>query len=390
MKTRLVLPAIVALALVAVLFSCTADGGSIYATIEHEQKINISTLEQLLTILDIVKTPDGQFPYLVAAGAVYRGTAPDVKNEIGWPTQGKDPIAVSPPASGALCQALANFSGNIYGAFFADGPGMGLYKSVPGPNFSFRVADGATAVGDPLVAGKQITLLQVAGGRLFAVVATNGSGSTGFTYDLVSSPDGTNFAATNLTGLTEQITGIGFLGAPSNTYYVTSGTTLYTGAALGSLTGSSTIGTFPIKSDDELRGVTVDAVAGYILIPSKNGDVYYSAQNPAVAWFKGGTTDALNGRQVGFLTVSARVGNNGPGVDFFLIGADGAGYYTLDVANNRVDRFSDVTVTGLYTGAVRKMLVDGSTVFMGTAGTGLWRATFDPALGQVNSTWIHE
>jgi hypothetical protein len=47
-------------------------------------------------------------------------------------------------------------------------------------------------------------------------------------------------------------------------------------------------------------------------------------------------------------------------------------------------------VTGLYAGAVRKILVNGSTVLMGTAGTGLWRATFDPALGEVNSTWIHE
>ncbi len=77
----------------------------------------------------------------------------------------------------------------------------------------------------------------------------------------------------------------------------------------------------------------------------------------------------------------------------YLVGADGLGFYTLNVTNNILTKFSDVTVTGLYAGAVRRMLVDqtqNNTVFMGTAGTGLWRATFDPATGAVNSTWIHE
>lgn len=389
MKPRSALRLITALALIAALFSCTAEGGSIYATIEKEQKINVSTLEQLLTILDIVKTADGQFPYLAAAGAVYKGTLPDANNEIGWPIQGKDPIAVSPPASGALCLALANYGGAIYGAFFADGPGMGLYKSAPGPNFSFSVANGAVAAADPLVAGKQITLLQFepVNNILFAVVATLGSDTSGFKYDLVYSTDGVNFTATNLVGLPDKITGVGFINL---NYYVTSGSTLYSGLGPGSLAATGVLGT--IASGDELRGITVDPAVpfapGYILIPSSFGDVYYSTDG--VTWIKTGTSDTVNGHQVAFLTVSARVGHNGPGADFFVIGADGAGYYTLNVALNRVDRFSDVTVTGLYAGSVRKILVDGSTVFMGTAGTGLWRATFDPALGQVNSTWIHE
>ena len=94
--------------------------------------------------------------------------------------------------------------------------------------------------------------------------------------------------------------------------------------------------------------------------------------------------------------MSAHTDSTGLGI-IFLVGADGAGFYTLNVTNGNLERFSDVTVTGLYTGAVRRILVDPSpaqnyTVFMGTAGTGLWRANFDPATGEVSpsSTWIHE
>ena len=383
MRIRFVVPLVVLCALVAALFSCTAEGGSIYKTIENEQKASVSTLEQTLTIFDILKTGDTQFPYMVAAGAVYKGTVPDSNNVIGWPIQSKDPIAVSPPVGGALCLAMVNYAGAIYGGFFVDGPGMGLYKATSGPNFSFRPSDGAVAVADSLVAGQQITLLQVepVNNILFAVTATIGPGTSGFTYDLVYSSNGTTFNPTNLTGLTNKITGVGFFGGA---YYVTAGPTLYTGATPTTLTGSSTFGGFTVDSSDELRGVTVDS--GYILIPASSGDVYY---NNGVSWAKTGTSDTVNGRQVGFLTVSARVGAAGPG-DVFLIGADGAGYYTLTTLDNTVTKFSDVTVTGLYAGAVRKILVDGSTVFMGTAGTGLWRAIFDPALGQVNSAWVHE
>ena len=380
MRIRFVVPLVALCVLVAALFSCTAEGGSIYKTIENEQKVSVSTLEQTLTIFDILKTGDIQFPYMVAAGAVYKGTVPDSNNVIGWPIQSKDPIAVSPPVGGALCLAMVNYAGAIYGGFFVDGPGMGLYKSTSGPNFSFRPSDGATYYADPLVAGKQITLLQVAGGQLFMVTAAIASGTSGFTYDLLVF-DGTNFSPTGLAGLTDKITGVGL---SAGTYYVTAGPFLYTGGSLATLTGSRVMGPFTVDTSVELRGVTVDS--GYILIPASSGDVYY---NNGVSWAKTGTSDTVNGRQVGFLTVSARVGAAGPG-DVFLIGADGAGYYTLTTLDNTVTKFSDVTVTGLYAGAVRKILVDGSTVFMGTDGTGLWRAIFDPALGQVNSAWVHE
>jgi hypothetical protein len=384
MKPRFALLLIATLALIGALSACTANGGAIYATIETEKKIDVSTLDQTITVLDLLNVGSGQFPYLVAAGAVFKGTVPDLNNVIGWPNVGGSPIAVTPPVRGALCLAMTSFNSGIYGGFFtSDGSTMGLYKSVGSPGFSFAVADGATAVA--AMAGKQITHLQVANGNLFAVVATPGTGTSGFTYELDSSGDGSSFNATNLTGLTTQITGVGYI--PGNlTYYVTAGSVLYSGTALNSL--SSTSLGFTLANGEELRGVTVDN--GHLFIPSSNAAVYYTTDG--VTWTKATTTDEVNGRSVGFLTVSTHVDTAGSGV-IYLVGADGLGFYTLNITNNTLTKFSDVTVTGLYAGAVRRMLVDptqNNTVFMGTAGTGLWRATFDPATGAVNSTWIHE
>lgn len=388
MKPRSALLLIVTLALIGAISACTAKGGSIYATIETEQQINVSTLDQTITVLDMIKTASVQFPYLVAAGAVYKGTPPDGNNEIGWPNAGDDPIAVSPPASGALCQALADFDNGvpaesgIFGAFFLDGPGMGLYKSVGAPSYSFKVA----AV--PAMAGKQVTLLYADAVNLFAVIAALDSNNH-FTYALEFSSDGTSFNPAAgpggpLTGLAK-ITGVAFLGAPDNTYYVTSGSTLYSGADPNSL---APVANIP-NGSHVLEGVTADSATGYILVPSDNGAVYYSDDNGAT-WTTADTNDDINGRSIEFLTVSTHVDTSAVPGHKYLVGADGAGFYTLNTGNGHLSRFSDVTVTGLYAGSVRRILVDETTVFMGTAGTGLWRAEFDPATGEVNSTWIHE
>jgi hypothetical protein len=366
----------ITLALVAALFSCTAEGGSIYATIETEQKIDVSTLDQTLTVLDILNVAAAPLPYFVAAGAVYDGTLPDTNNEVGWPHAGRDPIPVSPPARGALCLAMTYFPFNslLYGGFFADGPGMGLYTSpTTSPSFTTPVTQ---------MAGKQISLLQVANSTLFAVVATPGGGTTGFTYGLEFSTNGTNFnqatssALVSLAGL-PQITGVAYL---SGTYFVASGSTMYEGPDPAHLDAVN-IG----NGSDLLEGLTVDN--GYVFAPSNNGIVYYYN---GVTWTNASTDDQLNSRPIIFLTVSTQVGADGP---TYLVGADGAGFYYLNVADNSLSRYSDVTVTGLYAGSVRRILVDlpnSNTVFMGTAGTGLWRARFDPATGGSPSTWVHE
>ena len=384
MKSRSAIRLAVTLALGALLFSCTAQGGSIYAIIETAKKTYVSTLDTTLTVLDLVNTGSTTLPYFVAAGAVYNGTPPNLNNVIGWPNYGANPIPVSPPVSGALCTALVFYNTTLYGAFFtSNGSTMGLYQSPPtNPSFS-------TPVADSHVAGKQITLLQVANGNLCAVVATPSSGTSGFTYELDYSTNGISFSlATGLTGLTTPITGVGFQGG---TYYVTTGSALYSGGALGTLSAGTISGPdFSLANGEVLNGVTVDN--GYVFIPSSNGAVYYYNGS---AWNKASTSDSINSRSIIFLTVSTNIDTSAPpgtGV-IYIAGADGAGFYYLNLSNNSLARFSDVTVTGLYAGAVRRVLVDpvqNNTVFLGTAGTGLWRANFDPSTGAVISTWIQE
>ena len=76
----------------------------------------------------------------------------------------------------------------------------------------------------------------------------------------------------------------------------------------------------------------------------------------------------------------------------YLVGADGWGYYYLNVAAAHFTRFNDSTIL-LYSAAVRRILVDlvgrDNSVFMGTAGGGLWRASFNNGAPDANG-WIHE
>ncbi|HYW83116.1 MAG TPA: hypothetical protein VFB30_07670, partial [Spirochaetia bacterium] len=146
-------------------------------------------------------------------------------------------------------------------------------------------------------------------------------------------------------------------------------------------------------SGEILNSITVDpsvGPTGYIFIPSSNGAVYFS--NNGSTWIRVGTSDQINSRSIIFLTVSTHIDTSTLG-NTFIVGADGAGFYFLNLAAGTLSRFSDVTVTGLYAGSVRRVLVDpiqNNLVFLGTAGTGLWRTNFDPATGMTPGTWIQE
>jgi hypothetical protein len=431
MRTRIAIIAAAALAATGVLLSCTADGGSIYATIETEQKVPVSTLNQTITVQDLVNMTGQPLPYFVAAGAVYNGTLDSTTNIMGWPKPNVTPVPISPPKAGAICQSLSlspvGGDTSLYAGFMAsDGTGMGLFQSASSGS-TFDTTKGGTQIapsGSVNFTGKQITLLQViadpvnlpGGPYLFVVAASLASGASNYTYELdySSAPDvagswtQVNFKVTKpvaqtTTELAAPITGVGFLGrSPGPTFYVTTAATtstnpatpsnLYEGdlAALGA--GLTQNGTAAMVTDD-LTGVTVDDANSNILIPAKSGTVYFSPDN-GVTWTAFQTADQVNGANVHFLTVSQPVGTTGP---IYLVGSDGLGFYYLNISPyatstfaKGLTRFSDVTVTGLYAGAVRRIMKDGTLVFMGTAGTGLWRSTFDVTTGSLSGSWIHE
>jgi hypothetical protein len=364
------------LATAAALLSCTANGGSIYATIETERKVIDSTLPKTLTIQDVVKT-GAAAPYFVAGGAIYNGKLPDANNVIGWPTVGQTAVPIELPGSGALCTALALFNGELWAGFFTSGSVLGLFYST-GRSFA---GAGAVQVPDPVVAGKQVTLLEAANGNLFVVAATVSPGAYVYELDYYS---GATFTWTQLvSGFPRPITGVAWDGT---SYLMVSGVKLYTAPLADPPVfdaGISTLGSLTVDAADDLRGVFADGT--WVLIPTKSGGVYL--RDSAAIWSQI-AADVINGNKVPYLTVAGPVDGAG---DKYLVGSDGYGYYTLSASAKTVARFSDNTIA-LYTTAVRRILTDSATVFMGTSGNGLWRATFDLSTGalKTDTAWIHE
>jgi hypothetical protein len=403
MRTRIAIVAAAALAMTGALLTCTANGGSIYATIEKETKIPVSTLNQTITVQDIVQVgpPANPLPYFVAAGAIYNGSVPDGSNNVGWPVVGQAPVAIHAPLDNSLNPAISQamvaspFGDNtLYASFFSsDGSVMGVYWSNTATNpYSFRPSDGAIqrsgpALGGPLM-GKEVVLLAATPANaapvlpplLFAVAATVSASGTSFELDY--SQDGITWTAVPaMVGLPSAITGVTLF---NNAYYATAGGTLYTGANAAALAVAAQQP--PVLGSELLRGATSDA--NFLIVPGKQGAVY--VMNTSSAWTSYTTSDQVNSLVVGFLTVSQAIASN-----LYLVGSDGNGFYYLNVGAagtfvNGLTRFSDVTVTGLYAGAIRRVLIDpaqANLVFLGAAGTGLWRSSF--ATGQAG-TWIHE
>jgi hypothetical protein len=141
----------------------------------------------------------------------------------------------------------------------------------------------------------------------------------------------------------------------------------------------------------QLNGVFIDGTNTFI--PSKSGGIYYNpAPSGAGVWSKYGP-DNINGNTVGYLCVAGPVDAPSGTGHVYLVGADGWGYYYLDVTGSTITRFNDATIL-LYSAAVRRILVDLSvpgqnSVFMGTAGGGLWRSSFNNGAPDGNG-WIHE
>jgi hypothetical protein len=369
------------LASVALLWSCTQDGGLIYKTIESEKKVTDSTLPKTLTVHEVLKSAQAA-PYFVASGAIYNGTVPilnaDGTTTIGWPTVDVAAVAIDAPVAGALCNALAfdpGPGGELWGGFFMPDANLGLYRSTS-RSFATGAADKIT---DPIVADKQITMLQFANGKLFVAAATVPVVGSAYVYEL----DYYNGATWSqlISGLAKPINGVAWDGA---NYLMVSGSTMYAGTNAdppGFDAGTSTLGTLTVSATDELRSVF--AQPGKVIIASKLG-LYV---RDAGTWSQVAPAQ-VSGVTVPFLTAT---GPSDAGGSIYLAGTDGYGYYYLDWVAKTLTRF-DTSTIGLYNAAVRRILVDGTTVFMGTSGAGLWRGTFESATGKLPAAnaWVHE
>ncbi len=216
MKSRIIPALIVLAAAAAALLSCTANGGSIYATIETELKAADNSLPSPKTwsVYDIAAVAGGG-PYYVAAGGIYQGTLP---SPITWNpnaititvpyTPSEYPFNPQGTYAGALCNALVLSNGALWGGFYMpDGAAVGLMKSGASPSYSFANS-APIADTNGYLTGKQIYLLKALNGVLFVVAAT--VNTSGQTYDLDFTTDGgtTWIQSTALHGFTTPISRI--------------------------------------------------------------------------------------------------------------------------------------------------------------------------------------
>jgi hypothetical protein len=373
MKARTIL----IMASVALLWSCTQDGGTIYKTIESEKKVTDSTLPKTLTVHEMLTTGIGN-PYFVAAGAIYNGTVLDAAGKIGWPTTDKTAVAVDAPVSGALCNALAYDGAELWGGFFTPGANLGLYRSTSRSFLS------VAAVQDIAIKDKQVTMLQFVNGKLFVGAATVPVGGTAYVYELDYYNGTTWSPAPLISGLAKPINGVAWDGS---SYLMVAGSALYTGTSADPPVfdaGTSALSSLTVSASDELRGVFAQTAPSRVIIASKLG-LYV---RDAGTWSQA-APDPISGVTVPFLTAA---GPSDAGGNIYLAGSDGYGYYYLDwsATPKTLTRFDTSTIS-LYNAAVRRILVDGTTVFMGTSGAGLWRGTFDSSgkLPAANA-WVHE
>ncbi len=354
MELRRYLRAAIVVAAAVILGSCTADGGTIYATIESEVQVVDNSLPNTVTVGDIVKTATNT--YYVAVGALYKGI---LGTTVAWTNELTIP-------SGSLANALAYDGTTLWGGFVTGSGSVGLAGSTNPDSTPFAVQT------DPVVAGKQVVSLSALGADLYAA-CLNATPA----YELDYLHLGT-WSTIALSDTADPIVGVAADG--SGNYVTGAGVTIYTAAAAaGPFTASKTLAT-----GDAVTGVF--GGGGVLFATTKVSGVWYT-YNGGTTWYQvaAPSINSVTGSLLGIAGPLA-------GGSVYVVGSDGFGYFTLSGTSagggGTLTRFSDSTIA-LYSASVRRVLVDGSTVFLGTNGLGLWRASLD-GTGTLVGSWTHE
>ncbi len=342
---------------------------SIYYTLENEVKTTDSSLSNDLWIHGVVKMGGA---YYAAAGKVYKTTS---ITPVTWDTGS----VVTPPQAGAMCNAIVEFGGSLYGGFVTQAGSLGLYQSASATAFSTT----------PVAAfsGRQIAHLgTVRGAADIAIVTADWDATNSvYKYNLYVNA-AVDMSGHLITDCAERITGVAYT-STGTAYWAVAGSTLYkhdgalstvpvTGAVAGEVFNS-------VFSDDETNRLWVTSDKGY---------VYYSPDEGAT-WYRNATAAEVSGNTVSFLSIAGASGSSS-----MLVGAEGQGggygYYVVNVSGTTVTvtRFAESTIA-LYVASVRGFLVDGTRVFAYTFGVdrGLWRnEAFNPADCSVGEAWKQE
>jgi hypothetical protein len=363
-------------------FALISCSDAIFATIETERKTATNSLSLTLSIFDIAVPVPGT--YCVAAGGVFQGIY-SLANGVAWTPNINDNSRPYNP-SGAVCNAMSLFGGVLYGGFVTSSGSPSLYQS--DGTYSFGNGRG-TLITSTAAPGEQVTLLRSAGPVVTPYLFMGGTtGTTGLTFELDYSSNGTVWTATNLTGLPYPISGVGWDGT---NYWAASQANVYTSLNPASNFVPPPIN--PVPSNDQVNGVFADSANGRVFLATKLNGIYW-LQEPGTSW-NHISPDQQGSVTVSYLCVTGPVGTDSSGNIIYLAGSDGYGYYTVaipPVGPGGMSRFGDSTIL-LFTSSVSRIAWDSanSNVLMGTNANGLWRGVFDStgalASGQ---SWTHE
>ena len=375
MKERTFSMILAAAAAGSILLSCTANGGSIYATIQTEQKVIDNSLPNTLTVTNIVVTPPvaAGSNYYVAAGGVFHGVLG--ATSVTWTPNQTDPTSLNP--ANALCNALAFFQGELWGGFFATGENIGLVKST-----SLSFAGQPEQIAATAGGTKQVTMLRKANNNLLMASATVTQAPV---YALEYTSDGTMWNTVTLPANTTPVLGVAWDGT---SYWAVTASTIYKSATVSGAFAAPSSAPALAAAGDSYHDVYADPSSGRVFVSTKKSGISYSTDG-GNAWTAVAAALVSNAT-VGFLAVAGPADVSGSGA-VYLAGSDGYGYYTLSASANTLTRMADTTIA-LYSESVSTIAVDGTNVFMGTHGHGVWRATFDTATGTLAaaSAWTHE
>ncbi|HEY9596029.1 MAG TPA: hypothetical protein VHE79_16225, partial [Spirochaetia bacterium] len=357
-------------------------GGSIFATIEKEQKTGSGTLPDYLTIADITATSTGG-PYYIAAGAVFKGTMSSTPASMTWNPNSDSATSDRPynptyNESTMLCNALTYWSakGELYGGFYtSDAEHYGLYSA--------SSSNPVTANWSQLTlpsSGEQVTYLQVAGSDtsststsyLYIGGAVVASSST---YEL-DYYDGTTVWKSSLGGYTLSTPVKGVAYSSSYGYFVATNDAVYV-SSTENFSSATAVTPSIGASPDKIHGIYSDGTNVFVLT-ERSGIYQYNGSSFSQLVADPQPSSSV---YVGFLSM-AKIGS------VYLVGSNNSyGYYIL--SGSTLTRYSDTTV-GLYVESVSRIYVGADmTVFMGTNANGLWGTQMDSS-GNLTTSWTHE
>jgi hypothetical protein len=345
MNRKSILELLGALLLVLVLLSCTnPDLDPIFYALEQAESLVDDRGFPDEAVVQRIVRDSGSGRYFAAAGMLYTRTTGNWK-------------MIAGPESRALCTNIEIFdpgTGALLLAAYmrADNTGLGLWqRSVSGGSWS-------RANGGDLAANVNIGVLKNVSGTLFV------STLEGSTYHLYYTTQLT-FPVFSDTGLTATMAS-----GPINdvaldglgNYWVSVGKTLWSGTSPAFIFTQDALST----TSGYLKGLYYSSATTTLYLAGF-GHFYKKIDGGGWTASSRVTDDDNNNIQFTcFAELSALFGGD------IYAGTKLNGYYFTDT----LKRAPHETITALYDGGILSMLFDGSSLFLGTYGSGLWRRSY--------------